>query len=237
MSNLSSGTGMRAWLEAAKADGPSAGARTKIWGAISGSGAVSAGAGAAMSGAGAAKMLVGGTLLGAAATVGIAATMIYISGAGKTAGAAGARATLPGDAVVATTAAARSSNAITSWNTAVGGGSGGSATASASSRSGESASASGGRATKVNAGRATPPEDPLAREAAWLDIARSALARGDGRAALHAVRMARSLPRGQLLPEELAVEQQALRKLGRLDQADEVEAELKAQYPESALAR
>jgi hypothetical protein len=236
MSNLSSGTGMRAWLEAAKADGPSAGARTKIWGAISGSGAVSAGAGAAMRGAGATKMLIGGTLLGAAATVGIAATMIYITGPGKTAGAAVARATLSGDSVVANTAAVPSSSANTSPSNA-----GGGATAIVRASGGPGASVSvsvgGNRAMTVNVGRANPPEDPLAREAAWLDIARSALARGDGRAALHAVRAARSLPRGQLLPEELAVERQALRKLGRLDQADAVDAELKAQYPESALAR
>jgi hypothetical protein len=236
MSNLSSGTGMRAWLDAAKADGPSAGARTKIWGAISGSGAVGAGAGAAINGAGAAKMLVGGTLLGAAATVGIAATMIYIAGAHKTAGAVVARATVPGDSVVAHTAAVQSSDAITSLNKGVAG-SGGSGIPIASATGGAGANAGGSRATAAHVGRANPPEDPLAREAAWLDIARSALARGDGRAALHAARAARSLPRGQLLPEELAVEQQALRKLGRLDQADEVEAELKAQYPESALAR
>jgi len=234
MSNLSSGTRMRAWLEAAKADGPSAGARTKIWGAVSASSAASAGAGAAIGGAGAAKMLVGGTLLGAAATVGIAATMIYIAGANKTAGDAVARATVPGDSVVAKTAAVQTSNPIMSRNW---GGSGGSATVSATGGSGSSMTVGGSRATSVNVRRANPPEDPLAREAAWLDIARSALARGDGRAALHAVRAARSLPRGQLLPEELAVEQQALRTLGRLDQADAVEAELKAQYPESALAR
>jgi hypothetical protein len=179
-------------------------------------------------------MLVGGTLLGAAATVGIAATMIYIAGAHETAGAVSARATATGDSVVAHTAAARSSDATTSLSV---GGSGGNGSAMASASGGSGASAAGSRAPTVHVGRVNPPEDPLAREAAWLDIARSALARGDGRAALHAVRAARGLPRGQLLPEELAVEQQALRKLGRLDQADEVEAELKAQYPESALAR
>jgi hypothetical protein len=39
------------------------------------------------------------------------------------------------------------------------------------------------------------------------------------------------------LPEELTVQQQALRRLGLIEQADAVEADLKAQYPESALAR
>jgi hypothetical protein len=220
MSNLSSETGMNAWLEAAKADGPSAAARTKMWGAISASSA--AGTGAAMGGAGALKMLVGGTLLGAATTVGIAATMIYIGGTDRTAIAAGARSAAR-DTLVAVAEPGAGAGA--------GAGAGVRAGAGAGVRAGVKAL----RASHV--GRVNAPEDALAREAAWLDQARSALARGDAPAALHAARIARSLPGGQLLPEELTVEQQALRKLGKIDQADAVEADLKAQYPESALAR
>jgi hypothetical protein len=94
-----------------------------------------------------------------------------------------------------------------------------------------------GTAGAAHVRRSIPPEDALAREVALLDQARSALSRGDARAALRAVRAARDLPGGQLLPEELTVQKQALRSLGRIEQADAVEADLRAQYPESALAR
>jgi hypothetical protein len=229
MSNLTSGSGMRAWLEAAKADGPSVGARTKMWGAIASSSA--AGTGAAMGSAGAAKMLVGGTLLGAAATVGIAATMIYVAGANRTPIAGRTQVGAPRDTVSA--AADPGAGADTH--------AGGGAEMRARGGAGADMHAGAGAGAKVTRpahfGRANAPEDALAREAAWLDQARSALARGDGRTALRAAQAARSLPGGQLLPEELTVEQQALRKLGKIDQADAVEADLKAQYPESALAR
>jgi len=39
------------------------------------------------------------------------------------------------------------------------------------------------------------------------------------------------------MPEELAVEEQALRALGQSDQANGIEVQLRLQYPESALAR
>jgi hypothetical protein len=80
-------------------------------------------------------------------------------------------------------------------------------------------------------------EDPLAREATLVSEARSALAGGDARAALQAVRAAEALPARQLVPEELAVERQALRALGRDGDADAVGAALKSQFPDSALAR
>lgn len=230
MSDLTSGSGMRAWLEAAKADGPSAGARTKIWSGISGS--TAAGAGVGLGGMGAAKMLVGGTLLGAAATVGIAATMIYIAAPDRAAKAAAARAGAAANGLVpsalvisapSTRPDAQRSESPTTTAALVATG--------APVRTGVAA------ARKAQVVRLTAPEDTLAREATLLDQARSALSRGDARTALRAVRAARDVPGGQLLPEELTVEQQALRKLGRVDQADGVEAELKTQYPESALAR
>jgi hypothetical protein len=231
MSNLSSGGGMRAWLEAAKADGPSAGARTKMWSAIASSSA--AGTGAAMGSAGAVKMLVGGTLLGAAATVGIAATMIYVGGTDRLAIAAGARAGASKETISAAADPGAAANIRAGVAAPPRGGAAASILGSAAADPG-----AGAKATRpARFGRANAPEDALAREAAWLDQARSALARGDARAALHAARIARSLPGGQLLPEELTVEQQALRKLGKIDQADAVEADLKAQYPDSALAR
>src|SRR5258708_22672925 len=79
--------------------------------------------------------------------------------------------------------------------------------------------------------------DPLAREAQLVGEARGALGRGDPQRALQAVRAARSLPSHQLAPEELAVEAQALRALGRTGEAKEVDETLRAQFPESALAR
>jgi hypothetical protein len=221
---------MRAWLDAAKADGPSIGARTKMWGAIASSSA--GGTGAAMGSAGAAKMLVGGTLLGAAATVGIAATMIYVAGANPTAIATRVQNGAPRDTV----SAAADPGAGADVRAGVGAGAEGHAGLGAAGAEGHASA--GAKVTRpAHFGRTNAPEDALAREAAWLDQARSALARGDARMALHAARTARSLPGGQLWPEELTVEQQALRKLGKIDQADAVEADLKAQYPESALAR
>jgi TolA-binding protein len=80
-------------------------------------------------------------------------------------------------------------------------------------------------------------EDSLAREASLVAAARSALGRGDPRSALHAIRAARALPSKQLAPEELAVEEQALRALGQSDEANGIDVQLRLQYPESALAR
>jgi hypothetical protein len=87
-------------------------------------------------------------------------------------------------------------------------------------------------------GKAGPAhEDSLGREASLVTQARSALGRGDPRAALRAVRAARALPSHQLDPEELAVEEQALRALGQSDEANGIEVQLRLQYPESDLAR
>jgi hypothetical protein len=79
--------------------------------------------------------------------------------------------------------------------------------------------------------------DTLAREASLVMDARAALAGGDAPAALRAIHAARMLPSHELAPEELAVEAQALRKLGRDDQAKDVDSTLRKQFPESALAR
>lgn len=78
--------------------------------------------------------------------------------------------------------------------------------------------------------------DALAREASLVAGARKALARGDAHAALLLVRKAQALPSPQLVPEELAVESQALRALGQADEATGVDFTLKTQYPDSALA-
>ena len=75
------------------------------------------------------------------------------------------------------------------------------------------------------------------REASLVAEARSALARADAAGALRAVRLARQLPSHQLEPEELALEAQALRALGRASEATAADGALKARYPDHALAR
>lgn len=60
---------------------------------------------------------------------------------------------------------------------------------------------------------------------------------GDAPSALRAIAAASALPSRQLVPEELAVEAQALRSLGRNAEAKSVAELLRARYPESALAR
>jgi hypothetical protein len=79
-------------------------------------------------------------------------------------------------------------------------------------------------------------QDSLAREAALVAAARGALSVGDPQLALRSIREARALPSKQLVPEELAVEEQALRALGRNDEANGINVMLRLQYPESALA-
>jgi hypothetical protein len=87
------------------------------------------------------------------------------------------------------------------------------------------------------AARVRPDPDPLAREASLVADARNALARNAPHAALRAVRATRAIAHRQLIPEELSVEAQALRALGRTHEADAIEAVLRSRYPESALAR
>jgi hypothetical protein len=77
----------------------------------------------------------------------------------------------------------------------------------------------------------------LTREATLVAAARSALARGQPAIALQTIRATRALPTRQLLPEELAVESQTLRALGRIEEARSLESDLRASYPESAFAR
>jgi hypothetical protein len=79
--------------------------------------------------------------------------------------------------------------------------------------------------------------DTLAREASALAEARGALARRDALAALQIVRSLRALPGRQLVPEELAVEAQALRGLGLNEDANAVETRLRTRFPDSVLGR
>jgi hypothetical protein len=90
----------------------------------------------------------------------------------------------------------------------------------------------------ANAARSTASAaDTFPREAALVAEAHAAMMRGDARSALRMVHAARALPSHALGPEELALEAQALRTLGRDDDARDAETSLKKQFPDSALAR
>jgi hypothetical protein len=93
------------------------------------------------------------------------------------------------------------------------------------------------RPRPVPAVSATSPEDGLEKEAALVAEARGALRRGDAAGALRRIRAARAIPSGELAPEELSIEAEALKALGRSDEADQAGARLRSSYPESALAR
>jgi hypothetical protein len=278
MSGQPLSTATRALLQAAKADGPSAAARAKVWSGVTsaiGGAAAGAGAGAggsaagtsaaaaagatsaAASGLGAMKMLVIGTLLGGSITVGLATTMLQIGPSPRD-----LRPDPVAPAFAAAAAAAGPSAAVGLDRGTV---------------SPPPASVNGGpiqagvvlptqeppriqpvsaaapprllphpkatvakQAPATHAGGSSPANDSsdaLAREASLVAEARAALARGDAQSALRMVRTARSLPTPQLVPEELAVERQALRMLGSADEARGVEQTLRTSYPDSALAR
>jgi|SRR5579863_8479473 len=224
----------RAMLEVAKKDGPSAAARAKVWGGVAStvgcaaaaSGTVSATA-ATTGGVSAAKMLALGTLLGASLSVGLAVTVLYMGGARQ-----GGEEALRARA--ASTTEARPERAKSQPPGAA------AATVQAAIAPRVAATAPP-HAVKRPAGppdgRAAPPFNALAREASLVASARTSLANADPRAALQAIHEARGLSSRQLGPEELAVEAQALRALGREDEANETDLALKAQFPESALAR
>jgi hypothetical protein len=241
----------KALLKAAKADAPTAATRAKVWAGVSGAvgGAVGAGSAASAAGVGTgvssglasgatvggvsvAKMLVAGTLLGGAITVGLAAVALRIGPSPvemhRAAGAAATQVQAPSlnAAPVRSPTPAPTPTALSA----------------AITTTGPNANATP-TATPTSIARPTPqhvrvtPADLLAREASLVADARKALSRGDARAALTLVRQARALPSPQLVPEELTVESQALRALGQADEATGVDFTLKTQYPDSALAR
>jgi hypothetical protein len=79
-------------------------------------------------------------------------------------------------------------------------------------------------------------EESLAAERSLLDIARTALGRGDGANALEAAdRHTRDFPHGQLTEEREAIAIQALVKLGRTAEARARADRFRARYPHSVL--
>jgi hypothetical protein len=217
-------------LAAAKADGPSATARAEMWNGVS-SAVGAAGSGATTStvvngGTSATKLLAMGGLFGGTLVVGLAAVLLKI-GAAPTP----IRHSASPPMVQAALANAASPPSKGSLSTSTG-------HQLAYPPANRSAPLEPGRA-RVASRPATPAahEDSLAREASLVAEARGALGRGDSAAALRAIHAARALPSRQLMPEELAVEEQALRAIGQSDQANGIDVQIRLQYPESALAR
>jgi hypothetical protein len=252
-------------LEAAKADGPSSSARAKVWSTLSstlGAGAAGAAASASLGGIGAAKTLMLGTLLGGTVTVGLAVSALTL-GPLPSFGSFGPRAghdirpgttpaivESPEPAVVRSVILSRAvdpgeeepseTRALHPRSTWTSG------TPHAHGANAEGVRAQpGAAAPSRHASAVPPPPEPasagdtndLAREASLLGSARAALVRGDADAALRAVHATLGVRNRQLVPEELALEAQALRALGRGDEAAAVESRLRARFPESALAR
>jgi hypothetical protein len=79
-------------------------------------------------------------------------------------------------------------------------------------------------------------DDALSAEREMLDVARTALGRGDGKHALEAVdRHTRVFPRGQMSEEREAIAVQALAMLGRTDEASARGTRFRKRYPNSVL--
>lgn len=245
---------LRALIEAAKADAPSAAARANVWAGVStvvgeaasvASGV--AGGGAATGSVGAAKMLVLGTLLGGSVTVGVGAAVLFVGHApvlGPTVSAA-APAPAPAAQLAALSHPAALNRGFREANSppgtaAVVAGHGAAHALEPSRRSSTTRLAPAGLATsrsRIDGLSHGGESDTLAREASALAEARGALARRDALAALQIVRSLRALPGRQLVPEELAVEAQALRGLGLNEDANAVETRLRARFPDSVLGR
>ncbi len=223
-------------FEAAKADVPGAAARAKIWSGVSGAVGCAAVAGASgatasavlTSGASATKLLAIGTLFGGTVAVGLATALLQLGPAPALPSAL----RTPAVALPVQDLPARSTSREAVWI---------SAPTAAPGVGPDAVTSSAKPTTPVRArpshAKRALHEDALAREASLVAEARSALGRADPRTALRAIRSARALPSRQLAPEELAVEEQALRALGQSDEANGIDVQLRLQYPEAALAR
>jgi hypothetical protein len=260
---------LRSLLEAAKADAPSAAAKAKVWGGISGAigeAASLAGGGAAAGSAGATKLLVLGTLLGGSLTIGLGAVALFMTGGSPTQAGGRIAMAAPAPATSAPPPLVAPEGRRPDSSTQVSPSSDGppmpeaqvpSATAAALAvHSAHAVPPEAARKATVaaRAGANTPPggafaaghgtvdprsdgDDALAREASMLAEARNALIRRDALSALQIVRGIRALPARQLVPEELAVEAQALRALGLNDDANAVDVTLRSRFPDSVLGR
>jgi hypothetical protein len=216
-------------IAAAKADVPSATTKAKVWSGVSSSIGAAAGVSASIMTAGgtsSAKLMTIGALFGGTLTVGLAAALITIGPVPNALPRAPVRSSAMAQAAMGNPSAAMTREFL-------------SMPSRPPSPSAQSTHGSPGGAARSHARPPKPAthEDSLAREALLVDEARSALRRGDPESALRAIRAARSLPSRQLVPEELAVEMQALRARGQSDEANGIDVQLRLQYPDSALVR
>ena len=240
---------LRSLIEAAKADAPTATVRAKVWAGVSsvvGEAAAATGAAALAGSASAVKMLIFGTLLGGSLTVGIGGALLFM-GPTPNSGAATAGMEMAPVRSIAAIPISESMGTATSREVLdsapirpVVGSSSAPSSVSTRAQCPHSAKAQAGHATSAAATHAASHDegdDALAREASMLASARSALSRSDALSALQTVRRLRALPAAQLMPEELAVEAQALRALGLDSDADQVDTTLRSRFPDSVLGR
>jgi len=249
---------LRALIEAAKADAPSTAARANVWAGVStmigeAAGMAGSAGGAASGTAGAAKMLLLGTLLGGSISVGIGAAILLV-GSTPRGPAVSIAAPAPGTGTqwvslsmpALTPLSARNRAAVAEptpspslapFTVLVAAPSPARMAGFGSTRRAAPVHTNPTAPVHMNPSPAGTEGDALAREASSLAEARAALARRDALSALQIVRSLRALPARQLIPEELAVEAQALRGLGLDDDASEVEAHLRVRFPDSVLGR
>jgi hypothetical protein len=232
-------------------------------GGVAGAGAGASGLGApGAASTGAAKLLAAGTLLGGVITVGLAALLLHVGPSPSHAPPASTAAVLaaslaaseppsrlfeaPAPAPALDTAAPGLNPLPVVDAPGHAGNTDSTSSPVARGASGTSGARHGAalKGKRSGAGAAAPPpsrppagDDALTREASLVSGARTALASGNAEEALRLVRAARAMPSPQLVPEELTVEAQALRSLGKADEARGVDATLHAQFPDSALAR
>jgi len=222
MTDLSPTT--KALLRAARSDGPSAAARAKILGGIaSGTGAGAGGGslGTVAKGTlatGTAKLLAAGALFGSAVTVGIAAMLLHL---GSPKLAPDPAYTVQADSEFSTIAPAARGTAL---DDAL------STKPASPALHAKHVAAPLDRSTTLS-------YDPLAREASLVAEARSAIVRGEPDAALSALRATETLPTRAMEPEELSLQARALHAAGRDPEAAFAEEQLRARFPDNALAR
>ena len=185
---------------------------------------------------GSTKVLLAGALFGSAVTVGLAAMLLFVRPAGSTRDAATTMGAPAGTATGAPAGGAGAAETSAQLPAAT------SAPMATDVVSADAPLAPSTKITSPATKRAAtaaprPLEDPLMHEASLLAEARGALVRGDAAGAMRALRAARQLPQRQLEPEALALGAQALRALGRGDEATSVDGKLKGSFPDHPLAR
>jgi hypothetical protein len=204
-------------LRTARDDGPGPAARARIFGGITAatSGATALGI-TAKTAAGGTKLLLTGALFGSIVTVGVAAFVI---------GFRTPRARLAPEPSFAMHADPEIAPVAPAMGSPV----------AADPEPAAAVSPARHSATRSHATAAAG--DTLTREATLVSEARGALVRGQPETALGALRATELLPSRAMEPEELSLEARALRALGREPEAEFVEGQLRARFPDNALAR